>query len=97
MKKYSFQNFKYNHFYPAHFWAVNQSREQLNFNHYHLICSPVASGEGQEAEDLDKETRKYIYSNVEDLKRAQVSDIILNNFLMSMSLFKEDDWHCIIA
>ena len=37
------------------------------------FCTPVASGEGQESEELDRETKKYIYTNVEDLKRAQVS------------------------
>jgi len=32
----------------------------------------IASGEGQESEELDRETKKYIYTNVEDLKRAQM-------------------------
>ncbi|XP_005096813.2 uncharacterized protein LOC101844992 [Aplysia californica] len=32
----------------------------------------IAGGEGEEASELDAETRKYIHNNVEDLKRAQM-------------------------
>ena len=49
--------------------------------------APHASGEGQESDELDRETKKYIYTNVEDLKRAQVRTYLIYIIALFKGIF----------